>query len=143
MLRLGATPVPEAVLGDVSDAGGDRRAGVAGPQLPAGDPDVAVAGRPDAGDRLGELALAVSGDPGDTDDLAGSHGERHVFQGLLATIAAHAQTLDLERGCAAGRGRPLDPAGELDLPPDHQRRELARAGAAATTSRPIVHLAAP
>ena len=50
------------------------------------DRDRAGERRQHAGDHVGELPLAVAGDAGDAEDLAGMHGERDVLE--AAALAA-------------------------------------------------------
>ena len=102
MLRLGATPGAEAVLRDVRDAGGDRRARVAAAQRLPADPHRALRRRAHAGDRLGELALAVAGHAGDGDDLARTHDERGALHRRLAAVALRPDALELEHRLAGG-----------------------------------------
>ena len=67
----------QPVLGHVAEARGAAEAGVA--ERPALDPDRAAGRRPDAGQRLEQLRLAVAGDARDADDLAGAHREAHAL----------------------------------------------------------------
>ena len=81
------------------------------------------AGRgPKARDRLGELALSVSGDACDRDDLAGVDLEAEPAHGRGAPVAVHLQVCDLEAG------DPADVAGggssEDSVVPDHHLGEL-------------------
>ena len=108
MLRFGATPGAEPVLGDVRDAGGDRAR--ADRPLARSRPATATRalGRlPDPGDRLGELALAVAGDARDGDDLARPHDERDAPHGRRAAVALDPDVVELEHdvpaACVAGR----------------------------------------
>ena len=65
-----------AVLGDVRDAVADHAARAGVGQLVAADDDRARVDRPQAGDRLDELALAVAVDAGQGHDLARTDGQR-------------------------------------------------------------------
>ncbi len=66
--------------------------------------------------------------PGDADDLAGSHGERHVVDHRDAAPVAHRQTLDLQKRDAGRRRLLVDP--QEDAASDHQLGEFAGAGLA-------------
>ena len=76
---------------------------VAAGELGAVEPDRAAGRRPEAGDRLGELALPVSRDAGDRDDLAGADLEAEPAHRLGAAVAHHVQVADR-------RGAPRPPA---------------------------------
>ena len=99
-MRPGATPVPQPVLGHVRDARRDRLARVAAAERAAADATAPAQYGSHAGDRLGELALAVAGHPGDGEDLAGAHGE--ATTPLSASLAAVA----LRRRGRRPRARP-------------------------------------
>ena len=107
------------------DAVPDRVARVAAAQLAARDADAARGAPAQAGDRLGELALAVAGDAGDRQDLARAQLERHVVQRALSAIAVALEPLDLQHGLADVVRRDLAPR-RRDLAADHQRRERLR-----------------
>ena len=66
----------EAVLRNVRDAGSDRRARIADPQLATRNVDGPAGRRPHPRDRLRQLPLPVPRHARDTDDLATEHGER-------------------------------------------------------------------
>src|SRR3546814_3932385 len=101
-----------ACLGAVADPGGAHAAGigrpfrgdlqsaVAGPVVagPAdagpADADPAGGDRPDAGERLQQLALAVAGNPGEADDLAGGDGEADAVDPGDAVAVEHPQRSD-------------------------------------------------
>ena len=80
--------------------------------------DLARRRRPDAGDRLEQFALAVAGDAGDADDLAGAHAEGHVVDPrrrrarrctarfLTSSTVRSGLALGLCRPAAARGGRP-------------------------------------
>ncbi len=87
---------------------------------------VAAGDRPDPGQRLEQLRLAVAGDARDADDLAGAHLEADALDPGHTGAIAHAQAFDLEHGCAGPSRRLLDP--EQDLAPDHQLGELLGRG---------------
>ena len=85
-----------AVLGHVREAAlaqhrriGPRRRPEIGSPWRMTSPDGRVA---DAGEHLEQLRLAVAGDAGDADDLAGAHLEGDVGE------AAHALLVDVARG---------------------------------------------
>ncbi len=69
---------PEAVLRHVRDTRADRGPRIAVAQPFPVDLDDARARRAQAGQHLGELALAVARDPRDAEHLAGSHGQGDV-----------------------------------------------------------------
>ena len=79
-----------------------------------------------ARDRLGKLGLAVAIDPGQPQDLARLDREADAGHRLDAAVALDPEILDLEQRPADGRGRALDV--EHHVAPDHEPRELARAG---------------
>src|SRR5205823_4637063 len=111
-------------LGDVRNSGRDRGARIPAAQRLPVDPDGALGWHPDAGDRLGELALAVAGNAGDRDDLARADDERGAFDGRVTAIALRPHALELEHGLT---GRPSSGlAGTAELAPDHERRERPR-----------------
>ena len=92
-------------------------------------PDDDGAGRAAAqpGDRLGELALAVAGDAGDAEHLAGVHLQRHVVDGDLPAVTHRAEPANLQHGSAGRTGGAV--GGQLDRTADHQVGELlARRG---------------
>ena len=78
--------------------------------------------RPHAGDRLGELALAVPGDAGDAEDLARPHVEGDVAQRRRAAVACAVTPFHLEDDLA-DRSDALLALPELDVAPDHHRGE--------------------
>src|SRR6185312_5764570 len=78
-----------------------------------------------AGDRLRELALAVAGDAGDREDLAGPQRQIDPAQRIAATIALRPEGADFEHRLA-DLVAALDARSERHLAPDHQRRERAR-----------------
>ena len=88
--RFGALPTPGAVLGHVRDARArwPRSADWSPTSRPV-DRDPAGA-RPEPGDDLGELGLAVAGDRGDADDLAGADLERDALEGGQAAVVVGA-----------------------------------------------------
>ena len=124
MLRFGREAGAEAVLGDVRDAGGDRRARIA-VDATAGGADRARGGRPHPGDGLGELALPVACDAGDGDDLGPADAQRDAPQGGCAAIALDRHVVQLEH-CLARSAPLLVRRAAAQLAPDHQRRERAR-----------------
>ena len=87
--------------------------------------DPAPARSSKAGERLDELVLAVAGNPGDPEDLAGPDLEAHAADHLAATIVVDPQVLDRERhvadGSRPGRRR-------ADVAPDHERGEIVLVG---------------
>jgi hypothetical protein len=78
--------------------------------------------RPQTGDDLGELGLAIAGDGRDADDLAGTDLERRAAERRHAAVVVGADVLDAEHDRALFHGGPC----ELleDRAPDHQSGEL-------------------
>ncbi len=64
----------------------------------AGDADLAALGLALAGQHLDELTLAVAGDAGDADDLAGADRERDVVHGDGAGVIERAELLPIPAG---------------------------------------------
>ena len=62
----------------------------------AGDADFAILRFALAGQDFDQLALAVAGDAGDADDLAGTHGEGDVMHGDGAGIVERADLCELQ-----------------------------------------------
>ena len=117
-----------AVLGDVRDAVADHAARAGVGHVVAADDDRARIDRPQAGDRLDELALAVAVDAGQGDDLARAHGQRGAADRGQAAVVAHLEV-----------ARPRAPA--PSAPPAASRRAAAprgppSAGPATPRSRP-------
>ena len=123
MLRLGETPVPRRSSGTYAMPAAIAVARVAGAQRLPADSNRPRRWRPHAGDRLGELALAVAGHARDGDDLAGTHDERGAFHGRLAAVALRPDALELEHRVTSGPRARL--SGVVELPPHHQRGERA------------------
>jgi len=113
---------PQPVLGHVRDAVGNCVARVARAQRDARDRHVSGRQRPQPGERLGELALAVAGDAGDADDLAAAHRERDAAQRGQTAVALGVQVVGLEYHLPRRPGARLATV-LLDLAPDHQRRQ--------------------
>ena len=83
--------------------------------------------RPQPGDDLGELTLAVSGDAGDAEYLARAHLEGDVLQRLSAEVAAGRDVRQLED--RQGRFlRRLCRQLEGDLASDHQAGKVVGVG---------------
>ena len=80
--------------------------------------------RPD--ERLDELVLAVAGDAGDAEDLAGPDLEVDAADDLAAAVVLDAQAVDAEHGVARVRLAAVD--GQLDLATDHQLRQVVLVG---------------
>ena len=74
------------------------------------------------GQGVGELALAVSRDAGQAEDLAGADGQVEAVEREVAAVAADAKRLHGE-DLLPGRAGQLVP-GKDDLPAGHQGREL-------------------
>ena len=118
----------QPVLGDVRDARRDRLARVAAAQAAAVDRDDARGERPEARDRLSELALAVPRDAGDAEHLARTHLERDVANRIEAAVAGRGEAFRPEQdladrasfapGAARARcrGRPSSPRGPRRSP---------------------------
>ena len=89
------------------------------------DQHLAELDRPLAGERLDQLALAVAGDAGDADDLAGLDLDVEAVDGVATLVVFGEQARDLERD---GVLRGLDPRRRRpdDGVADHHRRHLAR-----------------
>src|SRR5215472_3397547 len=64
--------------------------------------------RPDAGECLEELRLAVAGDAGNPDDLALPHREAHALDALDAEPVLDHEVRHLEHWFARERGRLVD-----------------------------------
>ena len=96
--RFGARADAGPVLRHVGDAVADGLAGRAGSRPPSPPIDHAAAARAQPGDDLGQLALAVAGDGGDAQDLAGADVERDAAQRRQAAVV-------LGRDVLARRGR--------------------------------------
>src|SRR3546814_20814450 len=82
--------------------------------------------RPDAGDVLHQLALAVAGNPGEADDLAVGDVEADAVDPGDAVAVEHPQTVDVQHRPARG-GRPLVHP-EQHLAPDPQLGQFLAAG---------------
>src|SRR5499426_1415688 len=80
--------------------------------------------RPDAGEGLEELGLAVAGHSGDADDLAPPHHEAHALDALHAEPVLDHEVFHLEHGLAGARRRLVDAQDHLAA--DHQLGELLR-----------------
>ena len=90
------------------------------------DQDLARAQRPDAGERLEQLRLAVAGDAGHAEDLAFAQDERNAVDASDAAVVAHHEIPRLERDSARMSGALVDL--EDHLAPDHRVGELGRRG---------------
>ena len=101
------------VLRHVGDAAADDRARRTGWRRGSPPTRTSPAARPEAGDDLGQLALAVAGDRRDPDDLARAHVERHLAQRRQPPVVLGRHALDREhdlarlerRACRRPRGR--------------------------------------
>ena len=82
--------------------------------------------RADAGQRVEQLRLAVAGDPGDADDLAGAHGEADPLDPRHALVAGDHEVAHLQHRLARPRRPLLDP--QQHLAADHQLGQLLLAG---------------
>ncbi len=109
----------------MSDPRADRRARIAEPQRPLQDAHGSAVDRPHAGDRLRQFPLAVAGDAGDAENLALTHREGDLADRFLPPVAPHTEPRDLERSRLTPRYRPFHALRQLDVTPDHQRRQLA------------------
>ncbi len=90
------------------------------------DQDLARAQRPDAGERLEQLRLAVAGDAGHAKDFAFAQYERNAVDASDAAVVAHHEIPRLERDSARMSGALVDL--EDHLAPDHGVGELGRRG---------------
>ena len=122
-------PSSLAGLGDVTDAGVERLAGLGVAQLVPTDAHRASVGAAQAGDRVDQLGLPVAVDAGDADDLAGAHLEADAGHLLDAAVVEDMQALHLEQHLARVRRRLLHV--EQDVAPDHQARQPGLGGARA------------
>ena len=114
-------PDPQAVLGHVRQRRSARparppvigapRSRISPPQRPA-----------DAGERVEQLRLAVAGDAGDADDLAGADVEADALDPRHALVARDHEVAHLEHRLARLRRRLLDP--QQHLAADHQLGQL-------------------
>ena len=120
--EAGRDSCAEPVLGHVRDASGDRVARIAGPQLDAGDGDLARRQPAHARQRLGQLALPVARHPSDAHDLAAAHLQRDAVQRGQPAVTLCVQVVGLEHDIGE-RIRALPPPARLDLAADHQRGE--------------------
>ena len=80
----------------------------------------------DAGEHLEQLRLAVAGDAGDADDLAGAHVEGHFREAADALGVDVAEILHLEQ--RPPRHDRLLVDAQQDAAADHQLGELRRRG---------------
>ena len=97
----GATPVCEPVLRNVRDPGADRLARVAAAQPPSRRRAIAPARRrAHAGDRLGELALAVAGDARRSRRSRRRARSADAAQRVAAAVAGRPEVVDLEHRLA-------------------------------------------
>ncbi len=119
----------------VRPAGCARAAGVGSPSMRISPP----LKRPDAGERLEKLRLAVAGDAGDAQNLALAQNEGDAVDACDAAVVAHHKVTRLERDWARMRRALFDL--QDDLAPDHRVGELGRRGAGGVESRD--HLPAP
>ena len=87
----------------------------------------------DPEDRAGDLAAAGADEPGERDDLAGSHLEGDVDEDALAR-----QALDLRARCRRASAAPAAALGELAA--DHRPHEIV--GREAVRARATMHAAA-
>ena len=113
----------EAIFGDVGDAGSSYRGGRGAGQVAPADLDLAADDWPETGDRLGELALAISGHARDAEDLAVADLEGEIVDHMQAAIADDAEVADGEGGFRAGRGSIDRRRGHL--PADHHPGQRA------------------
>ena len=93
-----------AILGDIGEARRAMRGDVGAGHVDAADAHAPAVGRAQADQRLDELALAVAGDAGDADDLAGAHRERRrgrpaACRAAPATVSSTASSSGAP-GCA-------------------------------------------
>ena len=103
------------------------------------DQDFAAAQRPDAGQRLEQLRLAVAGDAGDAEDLARAQSEGDAVDPHDAAVVAHDEIARLEHDPARMRLALVDL--EDHLAADHRVGELGRRRLRRVEGRD--HLAAP
>ena len=98
-----------------------------------------VGRRAHAGDRLGELALAVAGHARDRDDLAGAHDERGASHGRLAAVALRPDALELEHrlaGTSAPRASPPPPSSRPTISAASERGVASAVGTVASECPP-------
>ena len=122
-------PSTLSVLRNVAEACVEHLAGTGVVYLLAADLDLAAFRPAQARDRLDELALSVSVDAGDPDDLSGAHVEGHAANGRQVTVVHDVEVLDLEQDVPRLGRRLLDP--EEHVPADHHPRQLLLCGALA------------
>ena len=118
--QLGDHPLPQPILGDSTDTGGDRgRSAAPGPGR-AAEQYLSVRGPDEPGEQTRQRALAIPRDAGDADDLMRVHGEA----GTGETAAAwHIDAAQLEDR----RPRPLDvPSRQAYWPADHRLGDRGR-----------------
>ena len=111
------------LLGDVAHAMVDDVPGLSVGYVDSEELYLALDDGPEAVDRLGKLPLAVSGDAGQSHDLALVHVEREVVQSEEAAVGAHRDVLDRE--CDGAIHVRLLVLGQYDLMARHQRGDLA------------------
>ena len=90
--------------------------------------------RADAGQHLQQLGLAVAGDAGDADDLAGAQLEADIVEQPHAALVEQAEMLGLEQHLAALRRRLVEL--EPHLAADHQLGQLLGVGLGGARARP-------
>src|SRR6267143_4773576 len=115
-------PLEPAVLRDVRDAARACTFGIVSGDVHAADADRAAGHLAEAKDALGELALTVTANPGDPEDLARTDLEVHAAQGRPGAIAQRLEAAHVEDHIGAWRRRPRFEL--LHLAPDHRARDL-------------------
>ena len=134
-----------AVFGHVRHAGLAAAARAVRGDVATVEAHDAGVGRPQAGEHLHELGLAVAFDPGDADHLAGAHGEVDAVEDrLVLHRVAQAQARSLEAHLARLR-RPLVDA-QQHLAADHHVGEPPGVGRGALDGAdhgPVAHDAHP
>lgn len=88
--------VTHAFLRDEGQPGTTHPAGVESGHVGAVDVHRSPNDRPETSNGLGQFALTVPGDPGDSDDLSGPHLQVEVIHRRSSTVALHPQTPDRE-----------------------------------------------
>ena len=113
------------VLGHVRDPGADRSARVTRLQRRTGNSDSACRQLAHPGHGLRQLTLTVPRNARDPEHLARTDGERNGLEGVSPTITGGGDALDVQHD-VADRCLALPPSGDIDVAPDHERRERLR-----------------
>src|SRR5581483_1466312 len=92
-----------AVLGYVADAGSKERTGIRIRQIGPPDRDLPGGDLAKPGQRLRKLPLTVSGHAGDSDDLAGSDGQRCPLESEAAVVVERKEVVRDEDRLAGAR----------------------------------------